>query len=588
MRKRALSILLCVAMVISMTACGGKSKSLDGYYTCEATDFIGADFALEIDGNDAVLYKHLEDPAPGSVEKTEDGVDIYMTSAFTKHSPFHAKLSEDGEHLYLSSDSGEWDTQVYDRVNKSEFEDYLANSIKPRGYSSNNTETADDDVKPAGPAAPEDNTAEPENEPTVTEPEPEELSDEEAEFREIFWYGYIQNMLMEHDGGISDDELFAEIDSWQSFEKDDGRSVFPQMIKDYFPKMTEEFDTLSDEEKGNCYGIDPFTASDILSVNLKDAYKDFETRKADYLEKYNAGEQSKELAFSSIEVQDNIVFDENGVTITYTGAVLSDDNKNLNFGFHITNNNPDNKRATVMLKCASINGILFMTDGRRDYGTGDFDILVGEEKDMEFEKPGYVDDYIAELPLLGESIETLPVETLSFLYTVKIGKDAEEEAKLTELKTTKYNESDINGLFGTCVAEGHDEKSEGVAVYVKSGDFGVTATAVSTRDYTNINYFEYDVPYAANVSLSFNGNVYTGIYGMAPDELSKTGLTYSAASATVYPGGAVILCNMNITDDIIQNLRREFEIGNSEPVEITLDYLQDNLGQPIPAVIYSK
>ena len=230
-----------------------------------------------------------------------------------------------------------------------------------------------------------------------------------------------------------------------------------------------------------------------------------------------------------------------------------------------------------------------MTDGRRDYGTGDFDILVGEEKDMEFEKPGYVDDYIAELPLLGESIETLPVETLSFLYTVKIGKDAEEEVKLTELKTTKYNESDINGLFGTCVAEGKDDKgSEGVAVYVKSGDFGVTATAVSTRDYTNINYFEYDVPYAANVSLSFNGNVYTGAFGMSPDDMAKTGIIGYVPSATVYPGGAVILCSMNMTDDIIQNLRREYEVGNSEPVEISLNYLQDRLGQPIPAVIYSK
>lgn len=132
MKKLALTILLCATLILSLAACGGKSKSLDGYYTFEATTVLGADFALEIDGNNAVLYKHLEAPAPGSVEKTEDGVDIYMTTAFTKHSPFHAKLSEDGEHLYLSSDSGEWNTQVFDKVSKREFEDYLANSIKPR------------------------------------------------------------------------------------------------------------------------------------------------------------------------------------------------------------------------------------------------------------------------------------------------------------------------------------------------------------------------------------------------------------------------------------------------------------------------
>lgn len=286
MRKRALSILLCVAMVISMTACGGKSKSLDGYYTCEATDFIGADFALEIDGNDAVLYKHLEDPAPGSVEKTEDGVDIYMTSAFTKHSPFHAKLSEDGEHLYLSSDSGEWDTQVYDRVNKSEFEDYLANSVEPRGYSSNTAEPADDAEKPAAPAAPADDSAEPE--PTAPT---EELSDEEAEFRDMFWYGGIQQMLMMHADGMSDDELFSLVDSWFNIDEGDGRFVITQMIiKDYLPQMIEEFDTLSDEDKTACYDTDPFVTDAILSVDLKEAYEDYESRKTDYLNQYNAGE----------------------------------------------------------------------------------------------------------------------------------------------------------------------------------------------------------------------------------------------------------------------------------------------------------
>ncbi len=455
----------------------------------------------------------------------------------------------------------------------------------------------------SSPAASDDVTG-PVNGPAETKPaepettaSPEELSNEEAEFRQTFWYGSIQQMLMMHADGMSDDELFGLADSWFNIDEGDGMSAIIQMIKDYFLKAVKEFDALDDESKaeysgvlaaGSYWGPDPFTTDVILSINLKDAYKDFETRKADYLEKYNAGEQSKELAFSSIEVQDNIVFDENGVTITYTGAVLSDDNKNLNFGFHITNNNPDNKRATVMLKCAAINGILFMTDGRRDFGNGDFDILVGEEKDLTFEKSGNIESYSSLLPLLGESIETLPVETLSFLYTVKIGKDAEEEVKLAELKTTKYSESDISGLFGTCVAEGHDEKSTGVSIYVKSGDFGVTATAVNTRDYTNINYFEYDVPYSSAVSLSFNGNVYTGTFGMSPDDIAKTGVIYQVPSATVYPGGAVILCSMNMTDDTLMNLRREFEVGNSDPVEITLDYLQDNLGQPIPAVIYSK
>ena len=425
-------------------------------------------------------------------------------------------------------------------------------------------------------------TAEPvETKPSETEPtaSPEELSEEEMEFREIFWYGYIQNMLMMHADGMSDEEIFAEIDSWQRFEKDDGKSVFPQMIKDYFPKMATDFDTLGDEEKGKCYETDPFTVGTVLSVSLKDAYNDFEARKSDYLNQYNSGEQSKELAFSSIEVLNNVIFDENGVKITYTGAEMSDDNKYLNFSFHITNNNPDNKRATVMLKCASINGILFMTDGRRDIGNGDFDILVGEEKDIEFEKQGAIEDYIAKLPLLGESIETLPVETLSFVYTVKIGKDADEEVRLAELKTTKYNESDLDGLFGTCVAEGHDEESEGISVYVKSGDFGITAIAISTRDHTD-SYFEFDVLYTANVSLSFNGNA----YNMTPEH----GITYAGPSLTAYPGTATILFSMNMTDDILQNLRREFEIGNSEPIEITLDYLHDRLGQTIPAVIYSK
>ena len=492
MKKRALIILLCAAMILSLTACGGGKK----------TDI------TELPVNDSGTQQEI-----GQTDEQPEE---------------HAALADDAVEPVVES------------------------------------------VEPEPPAS------------------PEELTEEEREFREIFWYGYIQGMLIMHADGMSDEELFTEIDSWQTFEQNDGRSVFPQMIKDYFPRLTEEFDTLSDESKIQCYETDPFATDVILSINLKDAYNEYETLQTDYLNQYNAGEQSKEQSFSSIEVQDNILYDENGVKITYTGAEVSEDNKYLNFSFHISNQNSDNKKATVMLKSASINGILFMIDERRDLGNGDFDILAGEEKDMEFEKSGYIDDYTAKLPLLGESIDTLPVETLSFLYTIKIGKDAEEEVKLAELKTTKYNDGDLNGLFGTCVAEGHDEKSNGISVYIKTGDFGVTATAVSARDYTNINYFEYDVPYSSNVSLSFNGNVYTGTFGMSPDELTKTGLTYSVASATVYPGSAALLCSMNLTDDIIQNLRREYEVGNSEPIEITLDYLQDNLGQSIPAVIYSE
>ena len=133
--------------VILLTGCGSKSNSdkVEGYWLYRgAANGYGVIY-LHIDGSHADYYTNLENIGSynyfkhyeGSVEKTEDGVDIYFQE-YAKYSPLHAKVSEDGSLLYFSSDKDGWNTEIHKRVDKKTYEDDIADGAAyPR----------DDDIK---------------------------------------------------------------------------------------------------------------------------------------------------------------------------------------------------------------------------------------------------------------------------------------------------------------------------------------------------------------------------------------------------------------------------------------------------------
>lgn len=126
-------ICLVVLMLASTLAgCGSKKeKNVDGYYICKADNDI---FALEIHGDTATLRRDRTGSSTieGIVEITDEGADIYLEKSSSRKlnewiefNPFHLKLSGDGERMYFSSDKDGWITDIYQVVNKKEFEEII-------------------------------------------------------------------------------------------------------------------------------------------------------------------------------------------------------------------------------------------------------------------------------------------------------------------------------------------------------------------------------------------------------------------------------------------------------------------------------
>ena len=125
--KKAIVLLSTLVFAFVLSGCG--KKSLDGFYVFDREDpsyDYTYQYFLEIDG-DTVYYHCNENGSDtwhlkGYSEKTEDGVDIYI-DFFSKYTPLHAKLSDDGSRLYLSSDNQKWKTDTYTKVSKDEYTD---------------------------------------------------------------------------------------------------------------------------------------------------------------------------------------------------------------------------------------------------------------------------------------------------------------------------------------------------------------------------------------------------------------------------------------------------------------------------------
>ncbi len=123
--KLAIICLVTLMLAITLTGCG--SKSVDGYYIC-------GKYALEIHGDTATLHYAPAGNSviEASVEKTDEGADLYfgeshsvLLNDMNDYNPMHVKISDNGEKMYLSSDSSGWSADTYDVVSKSEFDEFV-------------------------------------------------------------------------------------------------------------------------------------------------------------------------------------------------------------------------------------------------------------------------------------------------------------------------------------------------------------------------------------------------------------------------------------------------------------------------------
>lgn len=279
-------------------------------------------------------------------------------------------------------------------------------------------------------------------------------------------------------------------------------------------------------------------------------YSEFQTRKADALAASLSVIDTPEKAFQAIEISaaDRVMYHENGVEITFTGCTISSDR--VNFNFHVSNQNPDNKKVSLYFSDISINRLI-IAKASGDRGLDG--LTSGEEADVVCTR--YLNQLTRLLEKFGETVETMPIETLTFKYSLQIGSDSEKEQQRAELKTALYREGDIEALWGDYVGS-FPKEGENIDIYAKSGDFGVVAVAVNVGASPRI--------------VSFT----TCINGKKAAKLNETDDTLSFD-----PGDSQIIFSTPKTDE---EIRKEYEVGNSELLQITFEYFDTSV------VVYSK
>lgn len=295
-------------------------------------------------------------------------------------------------------------------------------------------------------------------------------------------------------------------------------------------------------------------------------YREYETIKA-RIEAEIAVIDTAAEAFPAIQFTgDSMIYNENGVEFYYTGCTV--EGGEVRFHFHVSNQNPDNKKVFIAFSSLSVNGLEFASTAtfgvnkNNTYNSAiNNGLTVGEETDIicTGQSPA---NYELLLSRLGETVVTTPIETVVIGYSIKVGSNSEAQEKTVEFKTSLYHEGDLDGLFGTYVGSVSD-RGQNIDIYAKQGEFGITAVAVNTGDQACADF------------------LYTNINGQRNNSLNQIHHTVGVlmGTTTVSPNGAEIIFYTDVSDG---ELRKQYEIGNSELLEISIDYFGSTV------VIYSK
>ncbi len=260
--------------------------------------------------------------------------------------------------------------------------------------------------------------------------------------------------------------------------------------------------------------------------------------------------------FENLDLTDNEIYNKNGVVLSFNsiefGAFTT---ASLREQFTINNQNPDNKKVSIRDMKVLVNGIAIQSN----YGGHDeiLGVTTGEPIDF-YSSCSYDRQYDTILGFYGESRNTVPIKELRFIYDIQVGSNSESEKVDTVLKTSSYDGIGIEALFGDLVTTMTYENKHSVMetsnVYYREGDFGTTITVVNTNEaWGKVSSYEwYSEP-----NIYVNGNLYT-----------KLSDDYRYLS-----DGKMYFINFKPT---AEELRKHFEIPNSEPLSISIEICDCN------------
>lgn len=117
--KRILAMVLVVAMVITMAACGGKAEKIDDFSALEVSKFHGF---INGDGDFLVMYEAAIDEAVmGAVLMTDDGTSVTLSEETIVKNPdgnsllfFEEVDAEVGDIISLTLEKEGYETLAFD------------------------------------------------------------------------------------------------------------------------------------------------------------------------------------------------------------------------------------------------------------------------------------------------------------------------------------------------------------------------------------------------------------------------------------------------------------------------------------------
>ncbi|MBE5894068.1 MAG: hypothetical protein E7285_00205 [Lachnospiraceae bacterium] len=255
-------------------------------------------------------------------------------------------------------------------------------------------------------------------------------------------------------------------------------------------------------------------------------------------------------AFTNLNVTNNVIFNENGVSLTFD----SFDEANTMF-LTLENNNDSNKKVFLYINDIYVNGINITPEytslrylAENDIRMPFTELETGNSTQLCFENLNY--DLVEEVyGKLGTDYNNSPFETIQIDYQIQIGTGEEAITNSIVIQTDNYNSDSFSSLFGE-----HFTTLEITEEYTT--DIVVAETYGRFSDTNAVFYIEGITPGTGN------GETRIGYFFINNVELANN------TDYTMYYLNDGLLLIINHSED---ELRRQCEIGNDEPLNVILD-----------------
>lgn len=256
-----------------------------------------------------------------------------------------------------------------------------------------------------------------------------------------------------------------------------------------------------------------------------------------------------EKALTNISMADNTIFSENGVTFTYDYY----DAKTQKMFFTLENNNDSNKKVFLHIDSIYINGVEIFDEYVHLYnasGVGRAEDGIENGNTVQFSyNVGTLGNIDKLYTNLGTNYIDSPFETVQFDYEIQIGSNSDWVYDSALMQTTLYNSNSFSSLFGEhfTTLEVTKEYTTEVNVVETYGKFSDTTCVFYVKGIT-----------------SGAGEGETRIGDLLMNESKLTNNT----DYTMYNLSDGVLFIVNRSED---ELRKQCEIGNDEPLNVNLD-----------------